>query len=203
MIAPINASCFVSSVEELQVRFLGILPRIEQHARIAFRHVACREKRTDLVAETVALAWRWFKRLAERGKDATQFPSVLANYAARAVKQRPAGLRPCTRPGMPSTSRLNSGTASVWGNCPISRPSPPIRWRKPWPTTRVRRCPTKCQFRCDFPGVAPNALSPQPAADRPADDRRADHGCGAAVPSVAGPGQPASPAVQRRLAHLL
>ena len=26
MMAPVNASCFVSAVEELQVRFLGILP---------------------------------------------------------------------------------------------------------------------------------------------------------------------------------
>src|ERR1043166_4763475 len=92
MIAAVPAPCFVSSGEELQIRFLGILPRLEQHARIAFRHVVCREKRADLVAETVALAWRWFKRLAERGKDATQFPSTLASYAAKAVR---SGRRVC------------------------------------------------------------------------------------------------------------
>jgi hypothetical protein len=55
MIAAVNAPCFVS-VEELQVRFLGILGRIEQHARIAFRHVTCREKRADLIAGRRALA---------------------------------------------------------------------------------------------------------------------------------------------------
>jgi len=85
MVAFINASRSISSVEELQVRFLGILPRVETHARIAFRGVACREKRADLVAETVALCWRWFQRLAEQGRDATQFPMALASFAAKAV----------------------------------------------------------------------------------------------------------------------
>jgi hypothetical protein len=88
MIAAVN----VSSGEELQIRFLGILSRIEQHARIAFRHVACREKRADLVAEAVALSWKWFARLAEKGKDAAQFPTVLASFAAKAVA---SGRRVC------------------------------------------------------------------------------------------------------------
>ena len=81
-----------SSFHALHTRFLSILPRIETHAKIYFRHVACREKRADFVAETVALAWRWFQRLAERGKDATKFASTLASYAARAVK---SGRRVC------------------------------------------------------------------------------------------------------------
>ena len=34
----------------------------------------------------IALAWKWFVRLAARGKDATRFPSVLASYAAKAVR---------------------------------------------------------------------------------------------------------------------
>ena len=34
----------------------------------------------------VALTWRWHLRLAERGKDATRFPTALASYAARAVR---------------------------------------------------------------------------------------------------------------------
>ena len=71
MIAFAKASPLSASVQELQVRFLGILPRIETHARIVFRHVACREKRADLIAETVALTWKWCRRLAEQGRDAT------------------------------------------------------------------------------------------------------------------------------------
>jgi hypothetical protein len=70
----------------LQAHFLSILPRIERHARIYFRGVRCPGKREDAVAETVAISWQWFLRMAQRGKDAREFPSALASYAARAVK---------------------------------------------------------------------------------------------------------------------
>jgi hypothetical protein len=65
-------------------RFLVLLPRIELHARIYFRFLLP-DRKEEAVAETIALAWRWFVRLAERGKDATRFVSALASYAARAV----------------------------------------------------------------------------------------------------------------------
>ena len=80
------------SLHELQARFLSILPRIELHGRISFRHLRCADLRADAVAEMVGLAWKWHLRLAERGKDATQFPSTLATFAARAVK---TGRRVC------------------------------------------------------------------------------------------------------------
>ena len=70
----------------LQAHFLTIQPRIETHARIFFRGIRCFHEKADRIAETVALAWKWFKRMAKRGKDATQFPSVLATYAAKTVK---------------------------------------------------------------------------------------------------------------------
>jgi hypothetical protein len=82
------------SVHVLQVRFLSILPRIELHGRVSFRYVRCPDQRADAVAEVVALSWCWYVRLAERGKDATRFPSTLADYAARAVR---AGRRVCGR----------------------------------------------------------------------------------------------------------
>src|SRR5262245_65513674 len=82
------------SVHVLQVRFLSILPRIELHGRISFRFLRCPALRDDAVAEVVALAWKWHLRLAERGKDATEFPSALATFAALAVK---AGRRVCGR----------------------------------------------------------------------------------------------------------
>jgi hypothetical protein len=74
-----------TKLRALQLAFLTILPRIERHGRVHFRHVKCPDRKADAVAEMVALAWRWFLRLAERGKDATHFPSVLATFAARAV----------------------------------------------------------------------------------------------------------------------
>jgi hypothetical protein len=74
------------SLSQLQATFLTIQPRIVTHARISFRGERCQARKDDLVAETVAMAWQWFLRLADRGKDARQFPSVLASYAVRAVR---------------------------------------------------------------------------------------------------------------------
>jgi hypothetical protein len=78
----------------LHDRFLLFLPRIEAHARIYFRFIRCSDKRADRIAETIALAWQWFLRLEERGKDATQFVSAIATYAVKAVKsgRRLAGM---------------------------------------------------------------------------------------------------------------
>jgi hypothetical protein len=85
MIASRVPSPDTPSVEDLHARFLAILPLIEQHGRIYFRHVKCPDRRADRVAEMVALAWHWYVRLAQRGKDPSQFPTILAAYAARAV----------------------------------------------------------------------------------------------------------------------
>jgi hypothetical protein len=70
----------------LHARYLALLPRIETHARIVFRHLKSPDRREDAVQETLALSWKWLVRLTERGKDAAQFPSALASLAARAVK---------------------------------------------------------------------------------------------------------------------
>ena len=80
------------SPDSLQARFEALLPRIERHGQVYFRYVKCPVRKADFIAEMVGLAWKWFVRLAERGKDATQFASVLASYAARAVK---CGRRVC------------------------------------------------------------------------------------------------------------
>ena len=83
-----------NSRDDLQARFLGMLPRIETHARIFFRALACPAKKEDAIQETVAICWMWFLRLAKRGKDASQFVSTLASLAARHVKD---GRRLCGR----------------------------------------------------------------------------------------------------------
>jgi hypothetical protein len=74
------------SANPLHAAFLSILPRIELHGRVYFRHLKCPARREDSVAEMVALSWLWFVRLAAKGKDATRFPSALATYAARTVR---------------------------------------------------------------------------------------------------------------------
>ncbi len=80
-------SSFVSRPgNDLQSRFLSVLPRIEDQARFYFRSVNCAVRRADCIAETIAVSWKWFCRLAHRGKDATQFAAALAHLAARAVR---------------------------------------------------------------------------------------------------------------------
>ena len=74
-----------STPKSLQTTFLALLPRIESQARIYFRGIRCRVKKADAIAEVVAISWRWFCRLAKKGKDATQFVGALAVLAARAV----------------------------------------------------------------------------------------------------------------------
>ena len=92
-----KASTYCSTIladNPLQVAFLALLPRIRTHGRVFFRHLKCLDKREDAIAEMVALCWRSFVRLVRRGKDPAQFPSALASYAARAVRngRRLAGM---------------------------------------------------------------------------------------------------------------
>src|SRR5204862_5652423 len=91
----------------LHARFLTFLPRIETHAKIYFRDVRCSAKRADRIAETIALAWQWFVKLEERGKDATQFVSAIATYAAKAVRcgRRVAGIEKAKDAMNPATQR--------------------------------------------------------------------------------------------------
>jgi hypothetical protein len=83
---PFRRPSMVALSSDLQTRFLAILPRIRTHALVYFRHVKCQVKKEEAVAEVIALAWKWFVRLVQRGKDATEFVSTLATYAARAVQ---------------------------------------------------------------------------------------------------------------------
>lgn len=76
----------------LHARFLLILPRINQHAQIVFRHLPSGPRRDDAIAEVIGLTWKWYVRLVERGKDPHKFPSTLASYATRAVR---SGRRVC------------------------------------------------------------------------------------------------------------
>ena len=58
MTAPVHPSPLAP--EALHQSFLSILPRIEVHARVCFRWIKCPDKRDDAIAETVAVAWKWF-----------------------------------------------------------------------------------------------------------------------------------------------
>src|SRR5262249_61723978 len=55
-------------------------------ARSAFRHVRCPHTRADLMAETLALAWRHFAALALRGRHPETFVTTLALRCSQAVR---------------------------------------------------------------------------------------------------------------------
>ena len=76
-IAMIATSSLASpSPNDLHAAFLALVPTIKKRARIAFAYYKCANQKAEKVAEAVALAWKWFVRLHERGKDAATFPGV-------------------------------------------------------------------------------------------------------------------------------
>jgi hypothetical protein len=87
---PVRVAALHAAV--LHAAFLAILPRIVKYARFHFRDLRCLHRQDGAVAETVALAWKSFQRLARRGKDASRFVAAFADYAARAAK---SGRRLC------------------------------------------------------------------------------------------------------------
>jgi len=91
MVCEITSPVRVSDAA-LHARFLKLLPRVQVHGRIFFRHLKCRETREECIAEMVALAWRWFVRLMQRGKDPNTFRFNFCRFAAFAVK---SGRRLC------------------------------------------------------------------------------------------------------------
>jgi len=82
------------SLAHLQASFLELLPRIETHARVVFRHLRCAHRQDDAVQEMRALAWKWLTRLAQRSKDVSDFPAMFVTLLARAVNsgRRLAGM---------------------------------------------------------------------------------------------------------------
>ena len=75
-----------TSLDALHTTFLTeILPRIELHGAIQFRHVKCPHRKEECLAEVRALSWKWYVRLMQRGKCPLEFVSALATYAVKAV----------------------------------------------------------------------------------------------------------------------
>lgn len=74
--------------------FLALLPKIELHARITFHTVKCPATREDKVAECIAVAWKWYARLNECGKDVNKFVMIFTYLVVKAVKsgRRVAGM---------------------------------------------------------------------------------------------------------------
>jgi hypothetical protein len=90
----------------LHAAFLSILPRVEQHGRIYFRHLRPHRK-ADAIQEMRALAWKWFLRLHQLGKDPADFVTTFSTFLARAVNsgRRLAGMAKAKDVMNPATQR--------------------------------------------------------------------------------------------------
>ena len=98
-----NRSATLPDLAELHVHFLAILPTIEQYAELAHRHLANFHDREDAIAETIALTWAWYYKLARRGRHALASPTMLAHVAIRSVR---AGRLLCCSNGVQRRSRI-------------------------------------------------------------------------------------------------
>jgi hypothetical protein len=94
MTRPVVPTARAVSAEDLHAGFLLILPRIELHGRVYFRHVRCPHKKADAIQEMRCLAWQWFLRLHDRGRDPADFLTGFVSLLARAVNsgRRLAGM---------------------------------------------------------------------------------------------------------------
>lgn len=85
MIARAKKRPQTSAASALGARFLTLLPAIQEQARFAFRSEP-RERGQELVAEVIANAFVAFVRLVERGLTSVIYPTPLAGYAIKQVR---------------------------------------------------------------------------------------------------------------------
>jgi hypothetical protein len=145
-----NSSRSSPSTPALHRGFLQLLPRIQLHGRIYFRHLKCYQQKQDVLAEMTALAWKWYVRLIQCGKDPAAFPSMLATFAARAVR---SGRRLCgqekAKDVLSSVAQRRQGF-SVAGLPDFSTLNGNPLEEALQDNTRSP-VPDQVQFRCDFP----------------------------------------------------
>ena len=85
MIARPKTTPRTSAALAITARFLAMLPTIQEQARFAFRSEPP-ERRQDLIAEVVANCWVAFVRLVERGLIEIVYPTPLAAFAIKQVR---------------------------------------------------------------------------------------------------------------------
>jgi hypothetical protein len=118
-----------SSSAEPADQLLMNLSRLEKHARYALRHIPCCDIQSDLIAETVALAWKLFLSLVRRGKDPTTFFTSLA--------RKRHGF---TVGGLDDQPRNGDALAERWPRTPRARsPTGRVPDRLPALAKRLRR----------------------------------------------------------------
>jgi hypothetical protein len=139
-----------SSTRALHRQFLTLLPRIELHGRVYFRHLRCEQTRQDAIAEMVALAWKWFLRLVSRAKDPIDFPSAIATFAAKAVHN---GRRLCgmDRPNDVLSTRARHDRRFTVSPLPLSSSLEGNLFEEALHDNTQTPVPEQAIFRIDFP----------------------------------------------------
>jgi hypothetical protein len=144
------ASADSRSLDQVQADFLAAMPRIVRHARCYFRHVRCRHRKADCISEVVSLCWKWWLRLVERGKDPSKFVSVLATFAARAVR---SGRRLCgqlkAKDAMSEVAQQRHGFTV--GKLPDYSTLNTNPLAEALADNTISPVPDQVVFRCDFP----------------------------------------------------
>jgi DNA-directed RNA polymerase specialized sigma24 family protein len=132
----------------LHARFLSVLPQLEKYAQFAFRNLPWHQAE-DLVQEAIAVCWKWFRRLAAKGKDAGTFPITLVRLACRSVRNgRRLGRAENARDVFSSKAQRRHGFRVQ--RLDEQRDTTPTHWRE-----AVREDPKSSPadtaiFRCDF-----------------------------------------------------
>lgn len=129
-------------------RFLAMLPTIEAHARVAFRHLDP-DSREECVQEAVANALVAFVRLVDRQKTDAAFPTALARFAVAQIHDgRRVGNRRNVREVLSPYAQKRKGFQ-------VKRLDRFNQTRDQWTEAVVEdhRTPVADQvaFRCDFP----------------------------------------------------
>lgn len=138
--------------QEYHDRFLTLLPRLRGHARVYFRFVRCPQRKDDLTAEAIALAWSWYVKLVQRGMDPHAFKATLVH---RALQQARAHRALCGQAGgkdalSPVAQRRHNFLAQAWPEFDIADPKNPLTSALV-DNTRTRP-DVQAMFRIDFSG---------------------------------------------------
>ena len=138
-----------STVPGITQQFLKHLPRFRAHAQYSLRHIHCRDTRSDLIAEVLALAWKHFLALTHRGKDPATFITTLAHRCSQAVRsgRRLAGSE-SSRDVMSPVARVRHGFAI---GTLIDQPREDDDLAEALADNTRSEVPDQAAFRIDFP----------------------------------------------------
>src|SRR5438128_2079459 len=65
--------------------FQPIYAAVLSHARVTLRFLTCADRKAELTAEAIGMAWLWHVRLCRQGRDGRQFPTAIAQFALRSA----------------------------------------------------------------------------------------------------------------------